>query len=1218
MEHSMNCPNCRQENSDSVKYCNECGYELGNPCPNCGNHNPAGSKFCNECGRDLRPTEATASVEGTPSEAVFQETQAKSALPVSPAFEGERKYVTVLFSDLSGYTAMSERLDPEEVKEIMDRIFGDISQIVYKYEGFIEKFIGDAVMALFGVPQTHEDDPIRAIRAAIEMHAQIDHLSPEYEKRIGKPLALHSGIHTGLVVTGDVDMTKGTHGVLGDTINLASRFMGLAQSGDILIGQNTYRQVEEYFNFEDLGRVKVKGKAEEVQVYRVKSFRPVSDSLRLGTQEGIRSPLIGRDNELSVLYGCLEGLTAGQGSIVSVIGEAGIGKSRLIGEIFDRSKQERTLKKLKWFEGDTLSYGQTISYWPFIDIFRRYAGITEEDSETSAWSKLKTRISDLLEEQAEEILPYIASLMNISTRAEFNERIRYLDGEAMGRQVFLATYRFFEKLSKNGPVVLLFEDLHWMDESSAALLEHIMPLVNKNALLILGLYRPDPDTSANSFRRIANEKYPEAYHEIRLEPLPASASLQLVDNLLKLDDRSRQVFEKITEKAGGNPFFIEEIIRSLLATEAFTVDAATGHYKATHRMETISIPDTIHGVISARLDRLDKDLKTVLRLASVIGRSFLYRIMQAIGEVEVVLDQALGQLQSVEIIREKRKTPELEYIFNHALVQEATYESILLQRRRGLHAQVGRVIEALFSERLEAFYGLLAYHYARAEEWDKAHHYLMKVGDQAGKIAADAEALAHYQQALATYEHAFGDRWDPLQRVSLERKIGTAHYRRGEMQQALEYLHRCLDLLGKPIQTSRWAVRRGILGAILRHIGHRLFPWLHPRPGSKPLGPEVEEEDRIYVPVAWIYGYFDPEKFMLTVLRRLNASESSGYAYGIASVSTGMGFICDMIPIPMLGGYYHRKSVVDSEKLNNPEALGLACFGLAYYEQLKGNWQAAIEQGKRGAAAYRTAGDLRGYAESVTYGILYPYIYKGHYEKALSQSEELIRLGNEGDDPTILARGLHIQGLAQRRMGKFQDAIPALRKASELTESIPDYFGRSDTGGQLGQCYLCQGEWDVALDIFEKTEQIIIAHRVPIHFVHFYNCLADAYLVIAEQNENNDKADWLKKAKHACRQALKGGKGSRAKLPEAMMLQGRYLWLKGKPRQALKWWQRSRVLAEELEIPYELGRIHREMGVRLKDRAHLDQAKTLFSEIKAESDYEQTNKCCQNLTPSAP
>ena len=1157
----MNCSKCHFENPDTQKFCGRCGAELAKVCSDCGKTNPPDYSFCGECGHTL--------------DLIVREKGI-------PEAEGERKHITVLFSDLSGFTSLSEKLDPEQVKEMMSRIFGEVAQIVDHYEGVIEKYIGDAIMAVFGTPKIHEDDPIRAVRAALDINDFIKSAGPEMSEIAGKPIMMHTGINTGLAVIGEANLEKGILGVLGDTINVASRLMNLARPGEIVIGQNTYRLVRDFFSLEKMAPVRVKGKSEKIQAYRLIGMKAKVEESKRPSKGRMSSQIVGRDAELSVLHYCLERLFADKGTVVSIIGEAGIGKSRLIEDSFHYARKNGDLHQTVWLQGSTLSYGQTISYWPFIEIFSNYCNITEEDDDTTAREKLETKVIGMFGKEANEVLPYIASLMNLEAKAQYRERTTYLDGDAMRRQIFLATHKFFESLSLSKPLVLVFEDLHWMDESSGALLEHIIPLVKKRAILIVMLYRPDHETPAIRLRKVIDEKYSDSHQEIRIAPLRNSDSLKLVGNLLSTENLPSPEWQEIIGRSQGNPFFIEEVIRSLIDSGAIIKNRTTGECRATEKMAICSIPDTLQGLIIARIDRLDQEAKRVLRSASVVGRCFLYRVLSSVETLESKLDKALEQLQSTEIIRENKKMPELEYIFTHALVQQATYESILLKNRKFLHREVGHAIETMFENRLEEFYGLLAYHFAKAEAWEKAHEYLMAAGDQAGKIAADSEALIHYKEALSTYERAFGDHWETLQRVSLERKIGEALYRRGEMKTALEYLHRCLSLMGKPMKTKRWSVRFAILGAIMKHANRRMLQWFHQKPPSDNVSREAEEEDLIYVSLAWIYASLDPEIFMYTVLRRLNASESNRYAYGIATVSTGMGFICDYLSFPALAAHYHQKSVKESEKLKNPEALGLACFGMAYYEQLQGNWTAAIAQGKRGAASYRLAGDLRGWAECVTYGMLFSYISIGEIERCIEESEELIKLGKEVNDPTILCRGLHVQSLVMMRMGKYEESIPFLKRALKLTESIPDYIARSEIGALLGECYLYSEELQKALETLEESERINTERRIPDLMTNLMLWLAEVYLVFAEKEKIDNKTYWLKKARHACKSALKAGKGSKAKLPRAIFLQGKYFWLRKKPERARKLWLRSRELAEKMDLHYELGFIDKEMGARLK------------------------------------
>ncbi len=1129
--------------------------------------------------------------------------------PTAPALAGERKLVTVMFADISGFTVLSEKMDPESVRDLMNACFGRLVPVVEKYEGTIDKFIGDEIMALFGAPVAHENDSERALRAALDM---MDALT-KFNTERGTDLGVHFGINTGLVIAGGIGTgERQEYSVMGDTVNLASRLKDVSERGEILVGPDTYRLTAPLFTFKTLEPIRVKGKAEPVQVYRLAGLKAKPGRVRGLETRGISSPLVGRDAESAAIKDCIERLLNGQGGIVSVIGEAGVGKSRLIAEIL-RSAQNDD-RELLWLEGRTLSFGQTISYWPFQEILRKYAGITEDDSESAAWRRLEGRITELFAEDTTEILPYLATLLTLEVESKYTERVKYLDSEAMGRQIFLASRRFFERLAQAQPVVLVFEDLHWVDESSASLLGHLLPLVERVPLLICGVSRPDRQTPAAQLQETASQDFPGRYTEIRLTPLSQTDSVQLVRNLLAIENLPSRVREMIVRKAEGNPFFLEEIIRTLIDAGVVIQDQATGRWQATAQIEAITIPDTVQGVIMARVDRLDEDVKQVLRTAAVVGRSFLYRVLRAVAEADRQLDLHLAELQAIELIREKQRTPELEYIFKHALAQEATYESILFQKRRELHAQAGQAIERLFADRLEEFYGLLAYHYARAEAWEKAQEYLLKAGDQAGRVAADAEALAHYRQALAAYARTFGEKWDPVQRAALERKMGEALFRRGEHQQAREHLQQGLVYLGKPLPTSRWRVRLAILREIIRQMGHRLLPGLFLKSSGESLRMSDQEVLRLYEAIGWIDVFIDLERFLLISLKGLNYSEDIGFLYGVTAGSTGLGLIIDFIPFFRLAEGYHRRAVALAERTHHSGALGIAYHGLAFHEYLQGRWKTSVEFDQCSADAFNKAGDLRGWGVAVSVAAI-NLVYQGDLTESLTYSHDLVRLGRDGADLVVWCWGLTRQGTAQSAKGQLDEAIVILKNAIELAEAIPDIHMQIRAGGELGRCYLRQGDSEQALAMLENIRHLSDQYRVRRQdlITPLFNGLAGAYLLTAEQRDSSERTDWLKKAERTCWDALKQGKAFRPGLPEAMRLKGTSEWLRGKPA-AAKWWQRSLALAKEMGQRYDLGMTHLEMGQRLGERAHLERAEAIFAEIGAEWDLARAREALERET----
>lgn len=709
----MKCPECHAENPEGQKFCGQCGSKLEISCTQCGCTNPPQYKFCGKCGYNLAASD----------------TISPQILKTNSHAEGERKHVTVLFSDLSGYTSMTEKLDPEEVKEIMSRIFGEIAQVITKYEGFIERFVGDAVMAIFGIPKAHEDDPVRAVKSAIEIHKLVEQLSPKLKTRTGVSLSMHSGINTGLVVTGEVNLDQGTHGLTGDAINTAARLQGLAKAGEILVGYGTYRQSEGYFNYEELEATKLKGKEKPVLVYRMIS--PKDKPLTIHRLTGVRADLIGRKSEMAQLREALQNLKDGKGSIFSICGDAGTGKSRLVEEF----KKILNLEEIQWHEGHAYGFSQNTPYFPLIDLLNRAFEIKEGDSPEKIRGKIETNIHELIGQQ-EDITPYVGSLYALK-----HTEVDQINPEKWKLHLQQAIQMIFSALARKYPAVICLEDLHWADPSFLDLLRFIL-LNARYPALFLCIFR----TPFSLFATAQLSVLGDSYHEIRIEDLSPSETQYMMESLLNTESIPSDLQRFFQGKAGGNPFYLEELINSLIELEILTRDEKG--WRLSRTIHDSDIPLTINGVISARIDRLDKESRRILREASVIGRAFLYEILKRITEVRKQIDQCLELLEQLDLIRTKSFQPELEYIFKHALIHEVIYNGLLLKDRREIHERIALVIEKVFGMRLSEFYESLAYHFERGESRQKAIDYLIKSGEKSLNRYAVHEAHQYFKKAF--------------------------------------------------------------------------------------------------------------------------------------------------------------------------------------------------------------------------------------------------------------------------------------------------------------------------------------------------------------------------------------------------------------------------------------------------------------------------------------
>jgi class 3 adenylate cyclase/tetratricopeptide (TPR) repeat protein len=677
-------------------------------CPECQRQNPEDAKFCNECACNLKE---------------FFDT-AETALST----EGERKYATIMFSDLSGYTRMAERLDPEEVKDILSLVFGKINEIIKSYDGFVEKYIGDAVMAVFGVPKAHEDDPIRAIRAAMEMNTEIESLNPQLEDLIGQPLTLHTGINTGLIVTGEVDVDKGTHGLAGDAINLASRLQGIAKAGDIIVGPETYSQTLNMFSFEKLEPTRIKGKQKPVSIFRVQSIKKIS--LKTHRLQGLQAVLTGREKEMKILDRGLQRLIQGNGSVISISGDAGTGKSRLKKEFKDSLESEQIL----WLEGHAYSYARNIPYYPLVNLLTRAFRIEDGDTPETIKFKVEAAVTTLLGKDSSHT-PYIGSLFAL----DYPE-IRDVSPEYWKEKLKESIELVLLSLVENNRVVVCFEDLHWADPSFIALFKRLISRVNQRALFLF--------TQRSHFKLFdakSSENIADRYVEIELNDLSIQDAQEMLKSLLDCDLIPEKLFSLIEQKTQGNPYYLEEMINSLIERQILV--SHDNQWLLSHDISEKDIPATIHGVLTARIDRLGKHFKRLLQEASVIGRSFLYKILENITDVDERIDVYLHGLESLNLIKTQSLEPELEYIFKHALTQDVVYNNLLKRERLEIHYRIAVAIEKIFCDRITEFFEILAYHYAKSHSSEKAVTFYVKAGNKSLAKFALEEASLFFKKA---------------------------------------------------------------------------------------------------------------------------------------------------------------------------------------------------------------------------------------------------------------------------------------------------------------------------------------------------------------------------------------------------------------------------------------------------------------------------------------
>jgi ABC-type oligopeptide transport system substrate-binding subunit/class 3 adenylate cyclase len=648
---------------------------------------------------------------------------------MATATQGERRIVSVVFADLSGSTSIAEQLGPERAKFLLDEVIRKMTGAIQRYEGTVAQLLGDGVMALFGTPVAHEDDGERAVRAALAIQDALRSYAEDVRVAYDVDLGVRVAVNTGpVVVTTEGRPEADRYNALGDTVNVAARLQALADGG-VVIGAATARAVGDLFALEPLGAAELRGRDQPVETYRVAGERR--------TCEDFAAPLVGREFELSVLGRVTDDLVEGLGSIVVVTGEPGIGKSRLITEAL-RPVGDR----VRLLEGSGLSYAVGFPLWPVREVLRNWLRVGVATSEARIRLDLKAELARLFDDDGSDIYPFVASVLDLPPEPQ-SDPLRELSREARQRRTFHAVQDLLCRLSRERPLCLVFEDLHWADDSTLDLVAELFDLTELEAVTIVLLYRSERERRSWSLGEQARQRYPHRFRELELGPLPADAGMRLAAAVAggQLPD---EVEHLLADRAGGNPFFLEEAVRDLMERGALT--AGTDGWTLAVGPDELTVPTVVQGTLQARLDRLSPETRGLLNVAAVAGRTFGLPLLERVCETDNV-PAALSELQRLELIVEQRRRPAPEYRFRHGLVQEVAYASLLETRRRDLHLQVAEALEQMTAEDGEVPVQVLARHFAEADDAERAAHYLLLAGDAARGKYAGTEAIAHYRHA---------------------------------------------------------------------------------------------------------------------------------------------------------------------------------------------------------------------------------------------------------------------------------------------------------------------------------------------------------------------------------------------------------------------------------------------------------------------------------------
>jgi class 3 adenylate cyclase/tetratricopeptide (TPR) repeat protein len=786
----VRCPRCQTENRPERRFCADCAAPLAVACPSCGFSNEPGEKFCGGCAAALTAVDRPTAPRFTAPDAYTPKHLAERILTSKAALEGERKQVTVLFADLKGSMELLADRDPEEARKLLDPVLERMMEAVHRYEGTVNQVMGDGIMALFGAPLAHEDHAVRGCYAALRIQEVVRRYSDELRRTQGVEVQIRVGLNSGDVVVRSIGSDlRMDYTAVGQTTHLAARMEQLAAPGSIRLSAETLHLAEGFVQVTPLGPVPIKGLGEPVEVFELVGAGAARTRLEAAARRGL-TRFVGRNAELEQLRDALDRASLGHGQVVAVVGEPGVGKSRLFWELTHSHRVHGWLI----LQSASVPYGRATAYLPVIELLRRYFEIESRDDPRKIREKVTGKVLTL----APALGPVVPALLALLDVPVDEASWHALDPLQRRQQTLDAVKRLLLRESEVQPLVVVFEDLHWIDGETQTLLESLVESLPAARLLLLVNYRPEYQHAWGG------KTY---YRQLRIDPLPPERADELLEALLGPDAALGPLKQRLVERTDANPLFLEESVRALVETAALAGER--GAYRLTRPVEPLTIPATVQAILAARIDRLGPEAKRLLQAAAVIGQDVPMPLLVAIADApEPEVRAELTHLQAAEFLYETRLFPDLEYTFKHALTHEVAYQGLLHDRRRALHARITEALERLAPERVAEQAERLAHHALRGELWERAVAYLRQAGLRAMARAAHREAIAHLEQALGAVRRLPATRETTELTIDLHIDLRNALLPLGEWARIGEHLHEAegrARTLGDPHRLARIA-----------------------------------------------------------------------------------------------------------------------------------------------------------------------------------------------------------------------------------------------------------------------------------------------------------------------------------------------------------------------------------------------------------------------------
>ncbi|HOO70114.1 MAG TPA: AAA family ATPase [Spirochaetota bacterium] len=1115
--------------------------------------------------------------------------------------ESQYKNASILLAGIIRPAAPVTEEPAASMKEILKRF----SEIITIYKGTVERAAGYHFIAHFGVDSVMENTPHRAVNAALAIRKSLG----EYCARSGpvQSLKLRVGIGTGPVFVGRLPDMPREQMLTGNALQVASLLEERARENGILVCPATRRATADHFTYAEAGTVSVPDQRGPVAMYELLSTgerpytRPPVEERRVPTGRGrmVQSVMVGRDREISLLKEKVQALKQGRGGIITVTGEAGIGKSRLLAEL----KASPEMRDAGLLEGRALSIGQIMSFHPLIDLLKNWAQIRDDDSSAASFAKLESSIKRVHPGQAQEIIPFIATLMGMELPGEYEKRVRGIEGEALEKLIYRNVREFLIKGADIRPLVLHFEDMHWADTSSLDLIMSLFSLVKKHRLLFVLVFRPGYGETGERVMRSLENEFHSLHTHIRLEQLDSRQSGILMENLLCAAGFPQGLKDDIIARSDGNPFFIEEVVRSLIDRGA--VELKNDAFIVTAKITEVAVPSSIEEVLLSRIESFDPETRDLVKIASVIGRSFFYRIIVRVAVNIRDINERLAVLRDMELLREQVRLDELEYIFKHALAQEAAYAAIGEERKKQLHRQVAAAIKEEFSGRLNDFYGMLAWHYMQSGDLESAEEYMIRAGEEALRTSASKEAFHYFNNTLQLYKKS-SIKYDKEKLVHIERNIASALYNTGSHRQVAPYFQSVLAYKGVRFYQNKFFHNLSFLYNMSALI---VKSYMMPLGKNDP-SPAVNELYDLYYKYVAGLGNVNPLLFFTEVMRIGNRF----YRYDVTKLKNGFSFYMGGSFIFSWSGFSFRlasrfikklsKLIHEDDAVNRLDLLE----ALIYHDYLKGEWANLSRYADAEETVEQNLRLGRVYDVIMLYYSLLPdwFMEMGMFRDARVRLDRIRQIGEMYRHQTGDLCYTVSHSLLLTKSRRFSDAL------SEIERGIPLM---SETGmpgfsvklySLLSLIHLLngrEGEAESALGSAEKIvsgEVLAPYHVSPYYLARLLQNLAGLEKAVTEHNRH-DLPVLKAKSLSAAKQALRVVRMVASDRTEARRHRGTVHWLlafsaeknllrfgkilsgvraKRHYRKALQWWKRSIDEGERLGARLELSRSYFEVGKR--------------------------------------